>query len=130
MTPACELSASSGSALHAPIRSQVKESLKRLMGSVHVSITAACAEYLEKFRRHVYVTPKSYMAFLEGYQGLYTKKLGETRLLAGAINSGLQKMDEAKVDVNRMKVGGLLRSPWSGQTLLFGPALISQGICS
>ena len=83
---------------------QVKASLKRLMGSVHVSVTAACAEYHERFRRNVYVTPKSYMSFLEGYRGLYSKKLAETRALAGAINAGLQKMAEAKVDVNRMKV--------------------------
>jgi hypothetical protein len=88
---------------HAP-RAQVKAALKRLMGGVHVSVTAACAEYHERFRRAVYVTPKSYMCFLEGYRGLYTRKLGETRALAGAINAGLQKMAEAKVDVNRMKV--------------------------
>ena len=47
---------------------QVKQALKALMGSVHVSVTAACAEYHERFRRSVYVTPKSYMSFLEGYR--------------------------------------------------------------
>ena len=31
-------------------------------------MTAACAEYHERFRRSVYVTPKSYMSFLEGYR--------------------------------------------------------------
>lgn len=53
----------------------------------------------------MYVTPKSYMSFLEGFRSLYSAKLGECRELAGAINNGLQKMNEAKVDVNRMKVG-------------------------
>lgn len=47
---------------------QVKQSLKLLMGSVHVSVTAACQEYFERYRRHVYVTPKSYLSFLAGYR--------------------------------------------------------------
>lgn len=50
------------------------------------------------------MTPKSYMSFLEGFRSLYTSKLTETRKLAGAINNGLDKMNGAKVDVNRMKV--------------------------
>ena len=50
------------------------------------------------------MTPKSYMSFLDGFRTLYASKLAETRELAGSINNGLQKMDGAKVDVNRMKV--------------------------
>lgn len=83
---------------------QVKEQLKSLMGNVHSSITVACQEYFEKYRRHVYVTPKSYLSFIAGYRDLYNKKLAHTHELAAAINSGLNKMNEAKVDVNRMKV--------------------------
>lgn len=74
------------------------------MGSVHVSVTAACHEYFEKYRRHVYVTPKSYLSFLAGYRQLYEKKLGRVRGMAQSIAGGLAKMNEAKVDVNRMKV--------------------------
>ncbi|KAK9841874.1 hypothetical protein WJX81_008571 [Elliptochloris bilobata] len=81
----------------------VKEQLKALMGSVHSAVTVACHEYFERFRRHVYVTPRSYLAFLAGYRELYSRKLGATRELASSINSGLAKMNEAKVDVNRMK---------------------------
>lgn len=82
---------------------QVKEQLKALMGSVHSAVTVACHEYFERFRRHVYVTPRSYLAFLSGFRELYSRKLGATRELASSINSGLAKMNEAKVDVNRMK---------------------------
>ncbi len=81
----------------------MKEQLKLLMGSVHSAVTVACHEYFERFRRHVYVTPRSYLAFLTGYRELYGRKLAATRELAAAINSGLAKMSEAKVDVNRMK---------------------------
>lgn len=75
------------------------------MGTAHDKVTKACQEYYASYRRNVYVTPKSYMSFLEGYQSLYSRKLTQTRAMAAAINSGLQKMNDAKLDVNRMKVG-------------------------
>ncbi len=79
--------------------------MRTLMGGAHASITAACAEYHKRFRRNVYATPKSYLSFLDGYRKLYSEKLAETRELASSINVGLQKMNDAKVDVKRMKVG-------------------------
>ena len=69
-----------------------------------LSPPAALQEYFEKFRRHVYVTPKSYLSFISGYKGLYQKKLVFVQELARSINSGLAKMGDAKVDVNKMKV--------------------------
>ncbi|MEW5318622.1 MAG: hypothetical protein WDW38_009830 [Sanguina aurantia] len=82
---------------------EVKNHLKLVMGHIHVYVTAACHEYFEKFRRHVYVTPKSYLSFIQGYKELYSKKWGSTKELAVSIEAGLQKMLEAKADVNRMK---------------------------
>ena len=38
-------------------------------------------------------------------QVMYEQKLAHTRGLAASIASGLAKMNEAKLDVNRMKVG-------------------------
>lgn len=84
---------------------QVKASMRTLMGGCHASVTSACAEYHKRYRRNVYVTPKSYLSFLDGYRKLYSEKLSETRELASSINSGLHKMSDAKEDVNRMKVG-------------------------
>ena len=77
--------------------------MKLMMGHVHVFVTAACQEYFEKFRRHVYVTPKSYLSFIAAYKLLYKKKWVFTQKLAESINSGLSKMFEAKEDVNQMK---------------------------
>lgn len=80
------------------------------MGTAHDKVTTACQEYYASYRRHVYVTPKSFLSFLEGYQLLYNKKLTQTRAMAAAINSGLQKMSDAKLDVNRMKASPSLLS--------------------
>jgi dynein heavy chain, axonemal len=52
----------------------VKDSLKLVMGHVHVFVTAACHEYFEKFRRHAYVTPKSFLSFIQFYMNLYKVK--------------------------------------------------------
>eukprot|EP00798_Chlamydomonas_sp_ICE-L_P031303 gene31303-6451_t len=82
---------------------EAKDALKIVMAHVHVFVTAACHEYFEKFRRHVYVTPKSYLAFIQGYKDLYQKKWSTTQELAVSIEAGLQKMLEAKADVNKMK---------------------------
>eukprot|EP00898_Chlorokybus_atmophyticus_P005691 jgi/Chlat1/6122/Chrsp409S05665 len=84
--------------------SEVKEELINHMSHVHEAVTAATKEYYEKYRRHVYVTPKSYLSFIGGYKVLYAKKYAETKELADKINSGLAKLFQAKADVNRMTV--------------------------
>ncbi|CAG9462434.1 unnamed protein product [Pedinophyceae sp. YPF-701] len=81
----------------------VKAHLQQMMGHVHIYVTKACAEYFERFRRHVYVTPKSYLAFINGYQDLYSRKRNFVQGLADQINGGLAKMNEAKEDVNKLK---------------------------
>lgn len=43
------------------------------------------------------MTPKSYLAFIQGYKELYSKKWAYTQELAVSIDGGLQKMFEAKV---------------------------------
>ena len=88
--------------------------MRTLMGSAHATVTIACTEYYKQYNRHVYVTPKSYLSFLEGYSKLYSNKLKETRGLASSINSGLQKMSDAKLDVGRMKVGAVNLDPSVG----------------
>lgn len=83
---------------------QVKTALRNLMGGIHTSVISTCAEYYKQYRRHVYATPKSYLLFLEGYCNIYKGKVEEIQRLASSINSGLQKMSDAKIDVSRMKV--------------------------
>jgi dynein heavy chain len=83
---------------------KAKHELQKHMGFVHVAVTRACKEYFEKFRRNVYVTPKSYLSFIDGYRALYQRKLDEVKQLADKINSGLNKLFEAKADVKNMQI--------------------------
>jgi hypothetical protein len=84
-------------------------------------------EYYERFRRRVYVTPRSYLSFIAGFKALYAQKLGAVRALASSVASGLTKMNEAKEGVARMQVSTMLCSgrpaaragqhgkcPWAG----------------
>eukprot|EP00887_Chlorella_sp_A99_P001633 scaffold8.g1633.t1 len=82
---------------------EVKAALQRMMASVHMQVTEACVEYHDRFRRQAHVTPKSYLSFIAGFKDLYARKLASLRELSASIGSGLQKMNEAKGDVNRMK---------------------------
>ena len=89
---------------------QVKKNLITLMGNVHGCMRQGCQEYFERYRRNVFVTPKSFLSFIAGYKAMYETKLRHTRGLATSIGAGLQKMNDAKTDVNRMKVPHPL--PW------------------
>ncbi len=71
-------------------------------------MSTVCDE--RRFRRHVYVTPKSYLSFLAGFRDLYERKLAHVRGLASAIAAGLAKMKERKVDVGRMKARSVCAS--------------------
>ena len=66
-------------------------------------MTMACGEYFEKYRRNVYVTPKSYLGFLGEYKSVYVGKLEHIETLANNINTGLEKLMEAAQDVEKMK---------------------------
>jgi dynein heavy chain len=52
----------------------VKQALIVHMGRVHQMVTEVCGIYYQQMRRHVYVTPKSYLSFIAMYQDVYRKK--------------------------------------------------------
>ena len=83
---------------------ETKTALMSHMATVHSIVQATTLEYFEKYRRNVYVTPKSYLSFLKSYQVIYAEKHKAIKLLADKINNGLTKLLEAQEDVSRMKI--------------------------
>ena len=81
----------------------VRQKVIAHMAAVHNGMTDACADYFEKYRRNVYVTPKSYLGFIDEYKKVYVQKLEGVELLANNINTGLEKLLEAAQDVEKMK---------------------------
>eukprot|EP00966_Prymnesium_polylepis_P080457 1864171-Prymnesium_polylepis.1 len=82
----------------------VREALISHMANVHVMVSGACDEFFDRYRRRTYVTPRSYLGFISLYREVYVKKVGHVEDLAGSINMGLAKLEQAGTDVENMKV--------------------------
>jgi dynein heavy chain len=82
----------------------VREELEKHMGKCHDLVTEVCAIYFQRMRRHVYVTPKSYLSFIDLYKEVYTKKYNGIDVEEANIVSGLSKLKEAAQGVEELKV--------------------------
>ncbi|KAL0250960.1 hypothetical protein GEMRC1_000174 [Eukaryota sp. GEM-RC1] len=83
---------------------EVKQSLVEFMAALHVKVGDVCEDYFTKFRRRVYITPKSYLSFMDSYKEVYLRKKSEIGILADRLNSGLSKLNQASEDVAKMKI--------------------------
>ncbi len=83
---------------------EIKQGVIAHMGNVHTMVRDATIEYFDKFRRNVYVTPKSYLSFIKSYTTVYAQEHAKVKVLADKINSGLEKLFQAQDDVGKMKV--------------------------
>jgi len=77
--------------------------LVRQIASVHNLVTESCDEYFAKFRRHVFVTPKSYLAFIKSYKQVYKQKFDGISQQQKNVETGLRKLKEAEVGVVRLQ---------------------------
>ena len=82
----------------------VRNSLINHMGKVHKMVDDGCNLFFERFRRRTYVTPRSYLGFINLYRDVYVKKVAKVEELATSINNGLIKLEQASADVDVMKI--------------------------
>lgn len=59
------------------------------MGTFQDMVAEICTEYFQRFRRQTYVTPKSYLTFIKGYQMIYSENIEHVGMLAERMNTGL-----------------------------------------
>ncbi|CAJ0941085.1 unnamed protein product [Ranitomeya imitator] len=62
------------SGFHIACSSEVKSHVIEAMGVIHDKMSEICASYFHRFRRRTYVTPKSYLSFINGYKNIYAEK--------------------------------------------------------
>ena len=74
------------------------------MGKVHDIVTEVCGEYFQRMRRYVYVTPKSYLSFIDQYKQVYKTKFDGIDKDDVNIRNGLDKLKEAAQGVEELKV--------------------------
>jgi dynein heavy chain len=82
---------------------EVKEELVNHMGECHNMVQGVRDVYFERMRRNVYVTPKSYLSFIDLYKTLYKAKWQGIDKDQSNIQSGLAKLLEATEGVGEMK---------------------------
>lgn len=75
------------------------------MGNVHLMVNSVCEMYFQKMRRAVYVTPKSFLSYLNSYKGLYLDKYEELDRQESSFKVGLSKIDQATITIADMEVG-------------------------
>ncbi|XP_054290039.1 dynein axonemal heavy chain 8-like [Macrosteles quadrilineatus] len=82
----------------------VKDSLIDVMAEVQDIVADTCVQYYNKFRRQSFVTPKSFLSFLDGYKGIYKQRLADIEVMAKQMNVGLEKLKEAAISVEELSV--------------------------
>jgi hypothetical protein len=82
----------------------VRGKLIKHVVAVQVGMNDACEQLFKRYRRKTYVTPKSYLGFIEEYKGVYVRKLEGVKVLANSINTGLDKLRDAAADVEKIKI--------------------------
>merc|ERR1719197_2421839 len=81
-----------------------KRGLYELMGVFQAKVGQLCDIYLSRMRKYVYVTPKSYLCFIDAYKGLYKVKYEDVNVQEQSVKLGLTKLNEAVVQVDEMKI--------------------------
>ncbi|XP_025829635.1 dynein heavy chain 8, axonemal [Agrilus planipennis] len=81
----------------------VKRSLIYIVGEIQDSVADLCSNYYDRFRRQTYVTPKTFLSFLESYKDLYKAKREEIQIMANRMKTGLSKLVEAAASVDILK---------------------------
>ncbi|KAK3263961.1 hypothetical protein CYMTET_27268, partial [Cymbomonas tetramitiformis] len=80
----------------------VTDSLIAFQGHVHSTVRDMCAEYFRVYRRHAYVTPKSFLSFMKGYKTMYSRKKRELEDQAQTLRAGMSKLVEGETTVESM----------------------------
>ncbi|OAD58895.1 Dynein heavy chain 8, axonemal [Eufriesea mexicana] len=82
---------------------EIKQQLIEVMGDIHNNVNDVCTKYFDRFRRQVYVTPKSFLTFLSGYKILYKQRLDNINILSYRMSNGLSKLVDAAAQVDELR---------------------------
>lgn len=82
-----------------------------------------CGEYFERFRRLTFVTPKSYLSFIDSYKLVYTEKIAHVGTLAERMQTG----EHGLMGGAKPSCTSCLR--WRGELMLRMLVLLPAGLC-
>lgn len=64
------------------------------MSFVHQNVSETCEEYYRRFRRQIFITPKTLLTHLDSYKAMYVEKYENIQMQSKRMESGLIKLDE------------------------------------
>uniref|UniRef100_A0A0X3Q3S3 Dynein heavy chain 10 n=1 Tax=Schistocephalus solidus TaxID=70667 RepID=A0A0X3Q3S3_SCHSO len=70
---------------------------------VHMNVQDYTKDFLQKWRRVNYVTPKHYLDFIKNYFSLHTEKSARNKALCERLQGGLTKLEDAAVQTDELK---------------------------
>ena len=82
---------------------QDKQNLFALLGNYQAMVNEVCTLYFQRMRKHVYVTPKTFLCLIDFYKKLYQVKYVDVNTQEKAVNTGLEKLAGAAQQVGTMK---------------------------
>jgi dynein heavy chain, axonemal len=85
------------------LSAEVDQSLIVYFQFIHQSIEKKSIEFLQKMRRHFYVTPTSYLELLSTYNKVLTAKRKEVGTLRDRLSIGVDKLVTTEKQVNELK---------------------------
>jgi len=82
---------------------EIKKAITEMCVLVHSSVVEAAKTYYEELRRHYYLTPSSYLSFIEFYLDLLEKKKVELTAQKARLTTGLSILKETNEKVEQMQ---------------------------
>ncbi|CAF1397791.1 unnamed protein product [Rotaria sordida] len=80
----------------------IKKNIIELMADIHDDVSRICENYYEKFRRRTYVTPKSFLSFINAFKLYYQKQREYFEKEKQKMKTGVQKLFEAAEQVQEI----------------------------
>lgn len=80
-----------------------REEVIKAMSFIHQNVTETCEEYYRRFRRQIFVTPKTLLTHLDSYKEMYVAKYENIQMLSKRMDSGLVKLEEGGAAVKILK---------------------------
>ena len=80
------------------------DSLVQFFKIVHKSVEEVSAKFLNELRRHVYITPTSYLELLRCFKSLLMEKRTQLITAKSRFSGGVERLIKAATDVESMKI--------------------------
>ncbi|OMJ85153.1 hypothetical protein SteCoe_13621 [Stentor coeruleus] len=80
------------------------ESLVQFFKLVHKSVEETSVKFLNELRRHIYVTPTSYLELLRCFKNLLVEKRSQLQVQKSRFSGGVERLIKAAAEVEQMKM--------------------------